>query len=73
MPTQLVKWFGKDAFPILAKKISRIALAPNPPKAWRSLLLIPLYKGSGSPLVCSNYRSLAVMGPLVKLYMALIE
>ena len=35
--------------------------------------MIPLYKGKGSPLECNNYRSLAVMGPLFKLFMALLD
>ena len=35
--------------------------------------MLPLYKGKGSILDCDNYRSLAVMGPFMKLFMTLIE
>ena len=35
--------------------------------------MLPLYKSKGSVLECNNYRSLALMRPFIKLFMALIE
>ena len=68
-----MKWFASETFESLAKFFNKIALAPCPPKAWRTLLLLPLYKGKGSLLECNNFRSLALMGPFMKLFMSLIE
>ena len=73
VPTQVVKWLANGTFEILAIFFTRIALAPCPPKAWKTLLLRPLYKGKGSMLECNNFRALAIMGPFMKLFMALID
>ena len=44
-----------------------------PPSFWRSLKVVPLYKGKGDSTDCNNYRAIAIMPPLAKLLMALIN
>ena len=64
---------GKKGVEALTSFFNKIALSEEPPEEWKNLLLTPIYKGKGSRNSCESYRGLAVMGPLAKLFMGLIN
>ena len=73
VPTPLVKFLGQKSRIALTALLNQIAIADAPPTEWKSMLLTPIYKGKGSRHECNNYRGLAVMGPLAKLFMGLLN
>ncbi len=44
-----------------------------PSADWRKLKVTPVYKGTGDPTSCDNYRSIAVMPPFAKLVMSWVN
>ena len=53
-------------------QIINAAIRDGVPQSWNTILLLPLYKGKGDANVCSNYRGIALMQPLAKLYAKLV-
>ena len=64
---------GKKGVEALTSFLNMIALADSPPSEWKNLLLTPIYKGKGSRTASESYRGLAIMGPLAKLFMGLLN
>ena len=42
------------------------------PEDWRSTMIVPLYKGKGERMECSNYRSISLLSVVGKIYGAFI-
>ncbi len=57
----------------LTALINKCILYNNPPHALKEAKLVPLYKGKGPEGDCNNYRALAVMHPLAKLVMGILN
>ena len=62
-----------DSHKILAKLFNVIGESFLPPREWRTSLLSPVYKGNGALACCDNYRGIAVLPPLAKLYMSMLN
>jgi hypothetical protein len=73
LPSQVVKHISGDALTPLADFLNKCLTGGKPPKAWRSLKLVPLYKNRGGRGDPNNYRGLAVGHPLAKLAMGAIN
>ncbi len=62
-----------DSLVPLARFLNLCIASGCPPRAWRSLKLVPLYKQRGARGDPDNYRGLAVGHPLAKLAMCIIN
>ncbi len=43
------------------------------PKDWESSFTVPIYKGKGNPVECSNYRGIRLLEHGMKLYERVLE
>jgi hypothetical protein len=73
VPSQVIKHLTGEALAPLATFLNLCVKGGRPPKAWRSLKLVPLYKGKGPRGDPDNYRGLAVGHPLAKVAMSAIN
>ncbi len=73
LPTQVVKHLAGKALEPLADFLTACTKHPQPPLAWRTAQLTPLYKGKGDRGVPGNYRALAVGHPLAKLASSMLN
>ena len=39
---------------------------------WRSLVIVPLYKGKGERIECKNYRGISLLSVVVKIYAGIL-
>ena len=42
------------------------------PEDWRSVMIIPLYKGKGERTECKNYRGISVSSVVGKIYVGIL-
>ena len=42
------------------------------PEAWRSAMIIPLYKGKGGRTECNNYRGISLLSVVGKIYAGIL-
>lgn len=73
VPSQVIKHITGDALVPLATFLNICVKRGRPPKAWRELKMVPLYKQRGDQGDPDNYRGLAVGHPLAKLAMGAIN
>lgn len=69
VPSQVIKHMAGKALTPLATFLNTCLRDGRPPKAWRTLKVVPLFKGKGAPTDPDNYRALAVGHPIAKLAM----
>lgn len=72
VPSQVIRHLAGKALPPMAAFLNNCLRNGRPPRAWRSLKLVPLFKNKGSPTDPDNYRALAVGHPVAKLAMGAI-
>lgn len=73
LPLQLLKFMGKKGQVVLCDFLNKVIKSSTPPRSWRSIKVVPVYKGSGDSTNCDNYRAIAIMPPFAKLLMALVN
>ena len=42
------------------------------PEDWRSAVIVPLYKGKGERIECSNYRGISLLNMVGKIYTGIL-
>ena len=42
------------------------------PKDWRSVVIVPLYKGKGEKTECKNYRGISLLTVVRKMYAGIL-
>ncbi len=73
LPSQVFQHLRGQALEHLTALINKWVRDSNPPAALKSTKLVPLFKGKGSEVAADNYRALAVMHPLAKLIMGVLN
>jgi hypothetical protein len=73
MPLQLLKHLGRKGIEQVTSLLNSSAIDNKPPQAWRNSKVIPLYKNKGRVNDPSNYRSIAIIPPFAKLFMAVLN
>ena len=43
------------------------------PENWRSVVIVPLYKGKGERTECKNYRGISLLSMVRKIYAGILE
>ena len=69
MPCQLLRHLSHVSHAVLAQLFQRVA-SEGVPAQWKRIQVTPVYKRKGDPRAAANYRTVAVAGPLPKLYMS---
>jgi hypothetical protein len=72
VPSQVIRHLAGKALPPMAAFLNACLRDGRPPRAWRTLKLVPLFKNRGNPMDPDNYRALAVGHPVAKLAMGAI-
>ncbi len=72
LPSQVVKNLSGEALTLLARFLNLCVASGTPPRSWRDLKLVPLFKYKGDRGYPDNYRGLAVGHPLAKLAMGIV-
>jgi len=73
MPVELLKYLSEEAVDSLCFFLNTFLKFSLPPTDWRTLKVVPLYKGHGDITDCDNYRAIAIMSPIPKLIMSIIN
>lgn len=73
MPLQLLKHLGRTGLEQVTDFLNSTAIDNLPPQTWRETKVVPLYKNKGNPDNPSNYRSIAIVPPFAKMFMAVIN
>jgi hypothetical protein len=73
MPLQLLKHLGRKGIEQLTSFLNNTAIDNPPPQTWRESKVVPLYKNKGRPDDPNNYRSIAIIPPFAKLFMAVLN
>lgn len=73
LPSQLVKHLHSACLQPLAAYLNLCVGGTTPPQTWRTLKLVPLFKGRGDRTNPADYRALAVGHPLAKLVMGVVN
>ena len=67
-----MKHLAPESVGVLVQLFNRVVVEAIPPKSWRKLKMVALYKGKGNVMDANNYRGIAIMPPLAKLLMAML-
>ncbi len=73
LPSQVVKHLAGEALTPLARFLNLCIAGGTPPRSWRSIKMVPLFKHKGDRGDPDSYRGLAVGHPLAKLAMAIVN
>ena len=53
-------------------RLCNIALSGVVPEDWRSTVIVPLYRGKGERMECSDYRSISLLNLVGKIYVDIL-
>ena len=73
LPAEIWKYLGQDGVTVLYKLLNAILKGGRMPAAWRMSILIPIYKGKGDVLDCSNYRGIKLLSHTFKIWERIID
>ena len=73
IPAEIWKYLGQDGVIVLYKLFNAILRCGRIPEAWRMSILIPIYKGKGDVLECSNYRGIKLLSHTFKIWERIID
>ena len=69
LPIEAVKILAKQDIMYVVEAMNQVLI----PEIWRKSRMVPIYKGKGDILECSNYRGIKLMCHSMKLWERLIE
>ena len=73
IPIDAWKSLGERGIDILWDLMQKIWEGEQIPNAWRSSILVPIYKGKGDIQNCGNYRGIKLMSHTMKVWERIIE
>ena len=59
--TEMIQACEEECSAVLMQKAQDMLEGSQMPNSWRKSTLVPIFKGKGSPLDCSNYRGVKLL------------